>query len=179
MPEHEPGDTSVLTRLFGHNAWANLTLLEFCEHVSDAQLDATAMGGFGSIRATLVHFVSSEIDYVNLVTNTLPELPLPSDQFPGFTVLKAGVQWVSGELLQLALSARADTLVRVERPQEPMYEYPLAGLLVQVLNHSTEHRTQISAILTQLGIAPPAMSGWTYLRALGEFHEYGEAAERG
>jgi uncharacterized damage-inducible protein DinB len=53
----------------------------------------------------------------------------------------------------------------------------LAGLMVQVLNHSTEHRTQVSTIITQLGIEPPAMTGWTYLREIGEFHEFGEPAE--
>jgi len=77
----------------------------------------------------------------------------------------------------LALSARADTIVRVERLQEPIFEYKLAGLMVQVLNHSTEHRTQISTIITQLGREPPAMTGWTYMREMGEFHEFGEGAE--
>jgi uncharacterized damage-inducible protein DinB len=94
-------------------------------------------------------------------------------------VLKDGVHWASVELLQLAISARADTIVRVERPQEPIFEYKLAGLMVQVLNHSTEHRTQISAIITQLGIEPPAVTGWKYMREMGEFHEFGEPAERG
>ena len=173
MRENEPGDTSLLTMLFSHNAWASLKLLDFCEHLSDAQLDATAIGGFGSIRATLVHSVCAEVDYVNLVNGKLPALPLPSDQFPGFAVLKAGVEWASVELLDLALSVRADTIVHVERPQEPIYEYKLTGLLVQVLNHSTEHRTQISTIITQLGLEPPAMSGWTYMREMGEFHEFG------
>ena len=35
-------------------------------------------------------------------------------------------------------------------------------LLVQAINHATEHRTQVAAILTQLGIEPPGMDGWTY-----------------
>lgn len=48
MPENEHGDTSVLTTLFAHNTWANLKLLDFCEKLSDAQRDATAIGGFGS-----------------------------------------------------------------------------------------------------------------------------------
>ena len=175
--ENERADTSVLTRLFEHNAWANLKLLDFCERLSDEQLDATAIGCFGSIRDTLVHIVGGEVDYVNLVNEKLPAVPLPSDQFLGFDVLKEGVRWAGDELLQLAISARADTIVRVVRPQEPIFEYPLASLMVQVLNHSTEHRTQISAIITQLGIEPPAMSGWKYMREMGELKEFGEGAE--
>src|SRR5205085_5923982 len=176
MPENRQGDTSVLTKLFHHNTWANLKLLDFCEGLSGEMerseiLDATAIGCFGSIRDTLVHIVSGEVDYVNLASDKLPAMPLPSDQFPGFEVLKEGVRWAGDELLQLAVVARADTIVRVMRPQEPVYEYPLASLMVQVLNHSTEHRTQISTIITQLGIEPPAMSGWKYMREMGEFRE--------
>ena len=177
MLENRQGDTrdtSVLTRLFHHNTWANLKLLDFCEGLSDEQLDATAVGAFGSIRDTLVHFVSAEVDYVNLATDKSPTLPLPSDQFPGFKVLKEGVRWAGDELPKLAIAARADTIVRVTRPQEPIYEYPLASFIVQVLNHSTEHRTQISAVVTQLGLEPPAMSGWKYMREMGEFRELQE-----
>jgi len=167
----------VLTRLFHHNGWANLKLLGFCEGLSDEQLDATAVGCYGSIRDTLVHFVGGEVDYVNLANEKLPAVPLPSDRFLGFEVLREGVRWAGDELLQLAISARADTIVRVVRPQEPVFEYPLAGLMVQVLNHSTEHRTQISTIITQLGLEPPSMSGWKYLREMGELHEFPQPAE--
>ncbi len=173
MLDQERGDTSVLAKLFRHNAWANLKLLAFCEGLSDGQLDATAIGCFGSIRDTLVHIVSSEVDYVNMVNNKLPAVPPPSDRFPGFTVLKDGVLWAGDELLQLAISARADTIVRVVRPREPIYEYPLSGLMVQVLNHSTEHRTQISACITALGIEPPALTGWRYMREMGQLKEFG------
>jgi len=164
----------MLSKLFHHNRWANLKLLDFCEGLRDEQLEATAIGGFGSIRDTLVHIVSSEVDYVNLATEKIPTEPLPSDQFPGFEELKDGVNWAGDELLQLVLEARADTIVKVMRPQEPIYEFPLASFIVQIINHSTEHRTQISTIITQLEIDPPAMSGWKYMREMGELREIRE-----
>ncbi len=67
---------------------------------------------------------------------------------------------------------RADTIVRVERPQEPIFAYPLASFLVQVANHSTAHREQIATIITQLGLEPPSMTGWQWMREMGEFHEF-------
>lgn len=176
MRRTEQGDASVLTALFRHNAWANLTLLGFCEGLGDEQLDATAVGGFGSVRDTLAHIATSEADYVNLATDKLPPVPPPPDRIVGFAVLKDAVRWAGDELLRLAVSARADTIVRVQRPDEPVFEYPLAGLLVQALNHSTEHRAQVSAIITHLGIEPPSMSGWKYMREMGEFHEVGAPA---
>jgi uncharacterized damage-inducible protein DinB len=49
--------------------------------------------------------------------------------------------------------------------------------MVQAINHSTEHRTQIAAIITQLGMEPPDMSGWQYMEDIGELHDLGEAPE--
>ena len=176
MPENEPGDTSVPTTLFAHNAWANLKLLDFCAHLSDAQLDATAIGCFGSIRDTLRHIVGAEVSYVERVNGKLPPQPLSRDQFPGFELLQDAARWASDELLPLALSARKDTSVRQRSPRM-LIEYRLASLIVQAITHSTEHRTQISAIITQLGMEPPDMSGWKYMEEIGELQEFGAAAE--
>lgn len=175
MQANERGDASVLTTLFHHNAWANLTLLDFCERLSDAQLDGTAIGGFGSIRDTLVHIVGAEVSYVKRVNGKLPAKPLLRGQFPGFDVLKEAARWASDELLQLALSARADTIVQ-ERRQQQRIEYTLASLMVQAITHSTEHRTQIATIITQLGVEPPDMSGWKYMEESGELREFDEGA---
>ena len=172
MGEAQHGDTSVTTALFRHNVWENLTLLDYCAGLSDVQLDATAIGGFGSIRATLVHIASSEGDYVNLATGRWPANPPPPDAFLGFAILRDGVGWACDQFIRLASAARADTIVRVTRPDEPIFEYPLASFLVQVATHSTAHREQISTIITQLGLEPPSLSGWQWMRAIGEFHEF-------
>jgi uncharacterized damage-inducible protein DinB len=37
---------------------------------------------------------------------------------------------------------------------------PTAVILVQAINHATEHRSHVATILTQLGIQPPEMDGW-------------------
>jgi uncharacterized damage-inducible protein DinB len=176
MGEHEGGDPSVLTTLFAHNTWANLKLLDFCERLSDQQLDTTAIGGFGSIRDTLRHIVGAEVSYVERVNGKLPAAPIAPDQFPGVAVLKDAVRWAGDELLQLALSARKNTSVR-QRPPRQLFEYKLASLLVQAITHSTEHRAQISAIITQLGMEPPDMSGWQYMEEIGELQEFGAGAQ--
>jgi uncharacterized damage-inducible protein DinB len=48
---------SLLVTFYEHNTWANLRLLDFCAGLSDEQLDASAPGTFGRVRATLVHIV--------------------------------------------------------------------------------------------------------------------------
>ena len=175
MLDRERGDTSVLTALFAYNTWANMKLLAFCARLSDAQLDTTAIGCFGSIRDTLVHIVGAETGYVERVNGKLPPEPSSGKEFPGFKALKDAVRWTGDELLQLALSARADTKVR-QRPPRMLVEYKLASLIPQAITHSTEHRTHISVIITQLGMEPPDTSVWNYLDEIGEIQELGATA---
>ena len=171
LDDNTPGDDSVLVKLFGHNAWANLKLLAVCEGLNDAQLDATAVGGYGSIRDTLQHLVIAEQNYVNQVNDHLPAVPLIRGQWAGFPTLTAAVAWAGEELLAIARSARAETVNRVRAPR-PVVEYKLSTLMVQAVTHSTEHRTQVATILTQLGIEPPDMSGWRYMEELGEIKDF-------
>ena len=42
-------------------------------------------------------------------------------------------------------------------------EVPKTVILTQVINHATEHRSQVMTILTQLGIAPPELDAWTHV----------------
>lgn len=175
MNDMENGEAPILTSLFGHNTWANLKLLHFCEGLTDAQLDTTAIGGFGSIRETLQHIINSEVSYVERVNGQLPAEP-SNDQFSEFAVLKEHARWAGDALLQLALTAHTDTLVR-QRPPRHAYQYPLAMLIMQALTHSTEHRTQISAIITQLGLEPPDLSGWQYMEDTGNIQDLGEGAQ--
>jgi uncharacterized damage-inducible protein DinB len=167
VPQPEQPGTSVLVALFRQNAWASLKLLDFCAGLSDEQLDATAVGTYGSIRDTLVHLIYAEVSYVERVNGkTLPGLP-PEDPFPGFEALSDAVRWTGEELLQLALSARADTMV-VEVFPQGTEEYKLTDVMVQSLGHSIEHRAHVSAIITQLGLEPPNMDGWTWMDEKGE-----------
>jgi uncharacterized damage-inducible protein DinB len=171
MPEERRGDDSVLRGLFRHNTWANLKLLDYCTRLSDEQLDAGAVGTFGTIRNTLLHIVRSEVNYVGRATGRSLAVPLQRGQWPGFDALEDAARWAGAELEQLAVSTRAADVVQETDPQERAVEYPLSALLVQAVDHSAQHRTQVSAIITQLGLEPPDMQGWTWMEETGQFRE--------
>lgn len=172
MHESDPGDGAVLTALLAHNTWANQKLLAFCRGLSDAQLDAAVVGGFGSIRDTLPHIIEAEVSYVERVNGHKPHNPAAPERLPWLDWLEHQARWAGDELLQLALAARADTRVRQRPPRQPI-AYSLANLIAQSLGHSTEHRTQIATIITQLGLEPPDMSGWAYMEETGDLQEFG------
>jgi uncharacterized damage-inducible protein DinB len=53
----------LTTDFFRQNEWANLAMIRLCQSLTDEQLDATAVGTYGSIRNTLQHIVAAEAGY--------------------------------------------------------------------------------------------------------------------
>lgn len=42
-------------------------------------------------------------------------------------------------------------------------DYQARALFIQVINHGIEHRTNVTTILSGLGLAAPEVDGWGYL----------------
>jgi uncharacterized damage-inducible protein DinB len=60
---------NFLVKLFEHNSWANLRIIQACSALSDEQLDAEPQSATkGSIRRTLLHLVASQQGYLSLLT---------------------------------------------------------------------------------------------------------------
>ena len=154
-----------LVELFNHNAWANQRLFDACAGLSDAQMDATVVGTFGSIRNTLLHIVGAQERYVAALSETEP-IPVSRERapFPGLAELREGARTSSEALVERAAQAQSGATVTTTWRGEA-YTLPVWLLLVQAINHATEHRAHVAAILTQQGIAPPSMDGWTYHEA--------------
>jgi uncharacterized damage-inducible protein DinB len=151
-----------LVELFRHNVWANQLLFDTCEGLSGAQLDATVVGTFGSIRNTLLHVVGAQERYVAALAETGPVSVIRErDPFPSLAELRDGARTSGEALIELAAQSQPGAIVTTTLRGEG-YTLPIWLLLVQAINHGTEHRAQIAAILTQQGLDPPAMDGWTY-----------------
>jgi uncharacterized damage-inducible protein DinB len=154
-----------LVELFRHNAWANERLFDACAGLSDAQLDATAVGTFGGVRDTLTHIVGAQERYVAALAEAGPvSVFREREPFPGLAALRDGARTSSAALLDLAAHAHDEATVTTTYRGEG-FTLPVWLLLVQAINHATEHRAQVAAILTQQGLEPPSMDGWTYHEA--------------
>ncbi len=154
---------NVLARLFEHNNWANLKIIQACSALSDAQLDAQPTSATkGSIRLTLWHLVGSQQGYLRLVTRVEP--PFTWQAAPPFAELEESAR-LSGEgFLALARNEHGQfPTSRVQTRDGYMVEPWVA--MVQVINHATEHREQISSMLSAIGLTPPSLDGWAFAEA--------------
>lgn len=155
-----------LTEMFLHNLWANQQLLRVCQPLTDDQLAAICEGTYGSIHETLLHIVRAEAGYLRTLGETVPECAARLEPDASIEELRECAAEIDEALVTVAgRIGPSDTFS--SRYEGRIYQLPGPRCLVQVINHATEHRAQIATILTQLGIEPPELSGWTYMFAMG------------
>ena len=143
----------LITDLYRQSEWANLRLIEVCRGLTDEQLDATADGAYGSIRSTLTHLIGSEAGYIRRLGGTPRRALERGSDWPAFDVLEEVVRSSADGLIERAGAVGGSTVVVEDAPGE-RFEIEANVLLVQAINHSTEHRSQICTILTVLGALP-------------------------
>jgi uncharacterized damage-inducible protein DinB len=154
--------SELLVELYRHNLWANLRLADACAGLSEAQLDATVTGTAGTIRETLLHIAGAEQRYVNLLGGAAPSQRLHEREgWPGHAALRAGLEQSGRALIEVAGTADPGRiLTRTYQGEE--HKLPISTVLIQAINHATEHRSQVATILTQQDVEPPDLSGWAY-----------------
>ena len=150
--------TTTIAETLRHNRWANERLLEACRELTEVQRAATVDGTYGELGYTLVHIVRAESWYLKLLTGWEPpvrwEIPGP---WPGIDTLLERSRFTGDRLLEVVDRLDPDAPLSIDDDQ-----VPTSVVLVQVINHATEHRAQVATILTQLGIEPPPMDGWNF-----------------
>jgi uncharacterized damage-inducible protein DinB len=154
-----------LEKMFAHNNWANLQIIRACAVLSDEQLDAEPQSATkGSIRSTLLHLVASQQGYLRHLTLPLEERltrvpPPPNAELEQFVTR-------SGDAL-LALARDPSSIPNQGQIKlSDGYLVEPWVVIVQIINHATEHREQIKNMLSALGVTPPEIDGWTFGEAV-------------
>ena len=150
---------NFLVKLFEHNNWANQKIIQACVLLTDEQLDAEPQSVTkGTIRTTLMHLVASQHNYMRTLTLSLEER-LDSITVE-FDELEKSVR-ISGEGLLALASGEQKPFDSRLTTKDGFYTEPWVVML-QVINHATEHREQINSMLSAQGITPPDLDGWGY-----------------
>ncbi len=157
---------------FQYNAWANREILAVCQELSDYQLEESVPGIYGSIIATLRHYMASEAGYQARLMGEEPSWDRQANDTPDVARLaerheELAVRW--HRFLETPFDAERTFLI-------PWHDgiardVPAGVILTQAVIHAHEHRSQICTILTTIGIAPPDYGGgfgaWDYAEVSG------------
>ena len=151
-----------LADFFKFNLWANLRVLDACASLDDAQLDATMRGTFGSVRQTLMNIFAGEEGYVQRFTGQRPEPALHTrDPFPGFDELRRRARQSGEGLIAIAEQFDPGQVLQLSYDGQ-LYAVPAILVLIQAINHATDHRSQIATLLSQQDVTLPELDGWAY-----------------
>ena len=156
---------NFLEKLFEHNNWANQKIIQACFALSDEQLDVEPQSVTkGNIRETLMHLVGSQAGYLSLLT-----LPVDERHFKPleFTDLEISASKSGEGLLALARGDKKPLNSQLQTTNG--YHADPWVVMLQVINHATEHREQIKSMLTALGVTPPDIDGWDFGEATKAF----------
>ena len=158
--ENQP--ESTLVELIRYNNWANAQVFAACQKLSADQLAASAPGVYGSIHRTLGHIIAAEADYVGRLTGSRLEPPFRWEDEPALADITSFTGQVAVALLD-AIQRIPPTYIVHEDENGDTIDYLARALFIQVINHGIEHRTNITTILSGLGLPAPEVDGWGYL----------------
>jgi uncharacterized damage-inducible protein DinB len=152
--------------LYDYNDWADERILAACARVSPEQYAASVAYGHGSLRATMVHILDNlwqqRITLQGYYQEPLADeaaydaTELHEDAFPTLAMLRD--RWT---IEQQEMRAYLNTLT--EETLNGTIRYVIPGvirervvwhILVDVIIHATQHRSEAAALLTSYGQSP-------------------------
>jgi uncharacterized damage-inducible protein DinB len=156
---------SLFDDAMAHHIWATEILIDRCAALTPEQLSTPAPGTYGSILDTFRHLVIADCWYLTFFRDE-PQL-LAEGSEPNLAEMRAamtttGTAWLA--LLATGLDGEADA---VEQGDGWTFHAPTGFRLAQVIQHGTDHRSQICTALTSLGVEPPVIDLWAYGEATG------------
>ena len=153
--------------LFDYNYWVNERILETAAGLSNGQFTAPGPVSHGSLRDTLVHTLSAEWVWRLRCQGTSPGRMLSQGDFPDLESLKR--RWDDDEeAMRAYLSGLTDedltSIIGYSRTEGIQVETPLWQILLHVINHGTQSRSEAAVILTQFGHSPGDLDYMIFLR---------------
>lgn len=155
-----------ITMIYDYNYWSNQRILDTCEKLSQAELDAPTRNGYASLRVTLVHTLNANWLWLSRWRGVSPKTTLDERDFP--TLASIRTRWREEEQQTRAFLA---TLTESDLASDLAYQnvkgtpftLPLWQTLVHLVNHGTQHRSEVAFMLTALDRSPGDLDMSLYL----------------
>ncbi len=139
--------------LFEYHYWASELVWDCIMQISDDQFAQELHYSTGSIRGLMLHTLSATRRWIDRIEK-LPATPHPNPaDFPTRQAVKAA--WDEARTATLAYlgsltEEKLDRPVHWELPNRNLTaDHPLWQLLLHAFNHTTDHRSQVLALLNQ------------------------------
>jgi uncharacterized damage-inducible protein DinB len=152
--------------LYDYNAWANARILDAAARVPAEQFTTAALG-YCQLRTALEHILVAESVWRLRWQGVAPESVAFPEEFPTLAALRA--RWAEEDQQLYAYinqlnDADLDHKLTYDRGEWGMDTRTLWHLLVHVVNHGTQHRSELAMLLTELGHSPGDLDFTVFVR---------------
>jgi uncharacterized damage-inducible protein DinB len=159
--------SDILT-LYDYNYWATARVLQAAANLTPDQFTAPAGLSHGSVRGALVHTLGAEIVWRLRCAEGKSLSALPDEKdFPTVDVLRERWQDEEQKMRAYLNSLTDEALnrtVHYTTTKGVPFENVLWNLLVHVVNHGTQFRSEAAVALTSYGYSPGDLDLLLYFR---------------
>ena len=148
-----------IKELYDYNRWANDRLWQAVEGLNPNQLNIDMHNGMGSILTTLLHMVSASWIWRTRWQGNMPTSTLAIEDFPTLQSIRTRWQEEEEQLQRFLTTLQDDDLqrelryTRIATPDQA-FTQPLWQMMLHLINHQTQHRSEIAMQLTALNHSP-------------------------
>ena len=176
IPRMENQPETTLIELIRYNNWANAQVLAACQKLTADQLTAAAPGPMAASATPCSTSSAAEADYIGRMMADSPQPPFKWEDQPALADVSIYAGQVADALLDAAQRIAPTHLVHEEEDGK-FIDYQARHLFMQAINHGIEHRTNITTILSSLGLPALEVDGWGYLFSHPERFELKEGSK--
>ena len=147
----------ALRTLYGYNRWATERVLDAAARLTHEQFLAPGTAGHGSVRDTLVHVIGTHRGWLSWWDGSLPvdeayNLRLEPDDVRDLDAIRAVWEEVERQTEAFVSRLTDGDAARVYARGD--WRMPLWRMMLHVANHSTQHRSEVAAMLTDASHSP-------------------------
>lgn len=154
----------LLLECFRHSAWATKTIIATFRELAPSELERPAHG-YGSLIATLDHFVRWDASYYTSLTGQQKSWQRTEEPTNDLDVLEARVDETAASWERLI--AEGVDSERMLSLDGGAYRCRASVVVAQALHHAVAHREQIRGGLADIGVKVRDLQPWEYALATG------------
>jgi uncharacterized damage-inducible protein DinB len=146
-----------LISLFEYGEWVTQRLLEASQALTEEQFTRPISSGFRSLHLTLVHILGAEVLWFARWQGLSPQTMFSPVELPTAPAIRERWTELNDERranLESLDEAGLTATVHWTNMRGQPYALPRWQVMLHCANHSTHHRSEVTAILTGLGHEP-------------------------
>jgi len=159
-------DADYFRTLVDYHYWARDRLLTAVQQIPESDYLAARPMDYGSIHNTLVHAYAAEVVWHSRWLGISPDRMQGPSEISDLATLMARWRDHESRVRGFIDGLSDDTLAQnldYRNTQGKEFRRLLWETITQVLNHGTQHRSEVAAVATQLGHSPGDMDFIVYL----------------